>query len=85
MNKPVTLRNFCLLILISFVFSLTAFAQLAEALDRGIVALNSGEQQIYVGWRLLKTDAKLGICHLSFGNFLLSQIVDHNRVNCNLL
>ena len=45
-----------LLLLLSLMFPLVGASQLAEHLDRGVVALNQGEERIYVGWRLLKSD-----------------------------
>jgi rhamnogalacturonan endolyase len=39
-------------------FTISAFAQrLMENLDRGVVAINQGNGKVYIGWRLLATDA----------------------------
>ncbi len=52
-NKP-QIYFLCLLLIIT---SLTSVGQrIAEKIDRGVVALTVGKQQIYVGWRLLKDD-----------------------------
>jgi rhamnogalacturonan endolyase len=50
------LKKFGSLIFASIAVMQVSFSQVVEPLDRGLVALNSGEEQIYVGWRLLKSD-----------------------------
>ena len=48
-------RIYCICIL--FGFSVPCFGQkVIEKIDRGVVALTVGKQQIYVGWRLLRED-----------------------------
>ena len=34
-------------------WAMTSLAQVAEQIDRGVVALNVDEQTVYVGWRML--------------------------------